>query len=287
MFCVRQIVRAKALKNSTHLLLVVRLSPLVFAAAITFGLALPAFLEFEPHATAEGIGLRLDAMALAGALLFAGMACRGWRMLSTTRRARQSWREQSEGIYLPGIDLPTYCLESSSALVAVTGTFRPEIFLSRGIVEALSTHELRAALEHEVAHVRSFDNLKQLLLKMTRPPHWLQVFKDVDREWNNAAEIAADRRALSRGASVLDLSSALVKVGRLTRIPTAAQAVASRLVPTSCSSTLERRVKRLSELLENNEHTTVHSAFQQAGSCDLPWNSDLSCRYPGCFTCGA
>jgi len=199
-------------------------------------------------------------MASAGALLLACMMWRAWRMLSVTRRAQRFWRRNSEKIYVQGIDLPIYCVESRLSLLAVTGIFRANIFLSREIAETLSPQELKAALEHEVAHAASFDNLKQMLLKITQPPRWLQLFHDVDREWSGASEIAADYSALANGASVLDLSSALIKVGRLNRISTAVHAVASHLIPTACSSTLEQRVLRLSELLESNQHTTVRSA---------------------------
>ncbi|HKV93072.1 MAG TPA: M56 family metallopeptidase [Candidatus Angelobacter sp.] len=227
---------------------------------ITLGLALPAFLEFEPHSTHEGIGLRLDALALTGALLLGGMVVRSWRILLATLQAQRSWRKNSERIYLEDIDLPIYGVESGSSLLAVTGIFRARIFLSRNIAETLSPEELRAALEHEIAHISSFDNLKQMLLKITRPPRWLKAFHDADADWSGMAEIAADQTALAKGASVLDLSSALIKVGRLNRISAASNTVASHLVPPTCNSSLEQRVMRLSELLQGGEQTATHPA---------------------------
>lgn len=254
----RRVVRTASPENGANLLFATRLLPVVFAAVITLGLALPAFLEFEPHSTHEGIGLRLDALAFAGAVLLTGMIVRSWRMLLATLKAQRSWRKNSEKVYLEGIDLPIYCVESSASLLAVTGIFRAQIFLSRDIAETLSPEELRAALEHEIAHVSSFDNLKQMLLKITRPPRWLKAFHEADAEWSGMAEIAADQSALARGASVLDLSSALIKVGRLNRVSAGTNAVASHLVPPTCNSSLEQRVMRLSELLQGNGETTVH-----------------------------
>jgi hypothetical protein len=261
MLFARRMVRGTAPENGANLLLAARLLPLLVTAVITLGLALPAFLEFEPHSTSEGLGLRLDALAFAGALLFACMMVRGWRMLRATSRAQRSWRENSKRIYVEGIDLPIYRVERGSSLLAVTGIFRAKIFLSSEIAETLSPDELRAALEHEIAHVSSLDNLKQMLLKISQPPRWLKAFQDVDREWSSASEIAADHSALVRGASVLDLSSALIKVGRLTRIPAAAtHAVTSHLIPPTCNSSLEQRVMQLSELLQGNAQTTAHAA---------------------------
>ncbi len=260
MLLARRMARTVAPEYRAKLLFAARLLPLVLAALVTLGLALPAFLEFEPYSTKEGMSLRLSALAFAGMLVFAGMVMRGWRMVRATSRAQQAWRKNSSRVYLEGIGLPVYCVEGGSGLLAVTGIFRAQVFLSREIVETLSPQELKAALEHEIAHVSSLDNLKQMLLKITRPPHWLKAFHDIDAEWSGASEIAADYRALTRGASVLELSSALIKVGRLNRTPAAAHAVASHLIPPGCSSSLEQRVMRLSELLQDSAQTTVHAA---------------------------
>ncbi|HZS28618.1 MAG TPA: M56 family metallopeptidase [Candidatus Angelobacter sp.] len=259
MLFVRRMAQTSSPENSAISLFIARVLPPVLAAIIALGLALPAFLEFEPHSTHEGIGLRLDALALTGALLVVVIITRSWRMLLATLYAQRSWRKNSERIYLEGINLPIYCVKNNSSLLAVTGIFRARIFLSRDIVEILSPEELRAALEHEIAHVSSFDNLKQMLLRITRPPRWLKAFHQADAEWSGMAEIAADQAALTRGASVLDLSSALIKVGRLNRISAATNAVASHLVPQTCNSSLEQRVMRLSALLQSSGQTTIHS----------------------------
>ena len=163
-------------------------------------------------------------------------------------------------MYLLGINHPVYLVESPSSLLAVTGVFRTKIFLSREIAETLSLQELKAALEHEIAHVTSFDNLKRMLLKVTQPPRWLKAYYDADAEWSGASEIAADHNALAKGASVLDLSAALVKVGRLSRISSNTNAIASHLVPSACSATLEQRIIRLGELLQDNAQAPVRTA---------------------------
>lgn len=260
MLFARRMVRTSSPASGANLLFAARLLPPALAGVITLGLALPAFLEFEPHSTHEGIGLRLDVLALTGALLLSGMVIRSWRIVLATLHAQRSWRRNSERVYLEGIDLPIFCVESRSSLLAIMGIFRARIFLSRDIAETLSPEELRAALEHEIAHVSSFDNLKQMLLKITRPPRWLRAFHAADAEWSGMAEIAADQAALARGASVLDLSSALIKVGRLNRISGTANAVASHLVPPTCNSSLEKRVLRLSELLQDTEQVIAHPA---------------------------
>ena len=82
----------------------------------------------------------------------------------------------------------------------------------------------------------------------------------IDIDWTNASEIAADEAALARGASVLDLSSALIKVGRLGKGVSRHDAiVASHLLPASPGSSMEVRVTHLQKLLEGHcqPHTTA------------------------------
>jgi Zn-dependent protease with chaperone function len=260
--------RSMAPGAKANLLFAARLLPLGLACVVTFGLALPAFLRFEPHSTKEGMGLRLLALAALGALMLLAMAVRGVTILRATRKAQRAWRERSGKITVEGMTVPVFRVEDGASLLAVTGIFRPRIFVAREITETLSPDELRAALAHELAHVSSFDNLKQLLLKVTRAPRWLRTLYNVDSEWTNVSEIAADHGALAEGVSVLDLSSALIKVGRLNRPLGGREAIASHLVPVNCASSLESRVTCLSELLEGASLRPAHET--RRGGLFLP-----------------
>ncbi|MGC2694774.1 MAG: M56 family metallopeptidase [Candidatus Angelobacter sp.] len=199
------------------------------------------------------MGLRLAGLAFLGALVLAGMVLCSWRTLLTTSRTQKIWCRHSERIFVDGINVPVYRLDNGMSLLAVTGIFRPRIFISKDITLILSTEELRAALAHEIAHVSAFDNLKRLLLKITRSPRWINTSNNVDAEWGRASEIAADQHALATGSSVLDLSSALIKVGRLNRPFASTEGLASHLVQPACNSALEVRIMRLSKMLEGRE----------------------------------
>src|SRR6516225_8427919 len=69
MLFARHMARSVATENCANLLFTVRLLPLLLTAVITLGMALPAFLEFEPYSSGEGMGPKLDILAIAGALL--------------------------------------------------------------------------------------------------------------------------------------------------------------------------------------------------------------------------
>lgn len=98
----------------------------------------------------------------------------------------------------------------------VAGLVRPRIFCDDRLLAALAPDELRAVALHERAHQRARDPLRMLLLSAIAPwvrrlppgPAWLER-RAADRE------IAADRAALTRGASRAAIASALSKVGPL------------------------------------------------------------------------
>jgi Zn-dependent protease with chaperone function len=231
-----------------------RLAPFALAAIVSMGLALPAFLEFEPSSTGEMVEWPLLALAAAGAALLLVVAVRLARMMFATRALEQHWMARAQRFHVAGVSCPVYAVSDVESLLAVTGIFHPQVFVSSDVAEALSKEELSAALAHELAHVRRFDNLQQLLLKSTQLP--LGAFRIADAEWSSASEIAADETAVYRGASALELSSALIKVGRLSGKQIApARLAASHLVPCGCGGSTRERIAHLRTLLEEDNES--------------------------------
>jgi Zn-dependent protease with chaperone function len=240
--------------NAADVILGVRVAPFVLAAMAGIGLVIPAFLEFEPRSTREMLDWPLLALALCGAGVLLVIIGRMAAMLRATWKLERHWMAESSRLDLEGVRCPVYCVKSATSLLAVTGTVRPRIFTSAEIAQALNKQELRAALAHEMAHLSSFDNLKQLLLRGLALP--FTAFRALDRAWVSFSEIAADEDAVRCGASALELSSALVKVGRLsTRLKPTPRMAASHLVPDGCSASTSIRAAHLSELL-NGEVTS-------------------------------
>jgi Zn-dependent protease with chaperone function len=245
----RPLFRRVGPQASANLMFTIRALPLVLGVLVTFGFVLPAFLKFEPRSTGELMNRPLFVLAALGALMLLVMGIRGLRLVWATMLAQREWRMASRELHIQGIDAPVYRVAGSSALLAVSGVLRPKIFIGTEVVDSLTPHELSAALTHEMAHVRALDNLKQFLLRVTRLPLWTDV------DWTNVSEIAADEAALTQGASVLDLSAALIKVGRLSHArPTREAIVASHLLPVATGSSMEIRVTHLQKLLEGKCH---------------------------------
>ena len=232
-------------RRRASLLFALRMAPLLLAAIITVGFVLPAFVRFEPRSTTEDLNPGLLGLAAGGLIVVTMISVRFVRMAAATGRLRRHWLGSARRLHVEGIALPVYSVDAPSGLLAVTGIFRPQIFVARRFVESLSPQELEAALAHEVAHVSAFDNLRQALLRTTRPPFWRG-----DSAWTNASEIAADEAALLSGASVLDLSAALIKAGRLgCHSAIHGNAAISCLLPPHADSSVHARVRHLELLL--------------------------------------
>ena len=71
--------------------------------------------------------------------------------------------------------------------------------------------ELRIALKHEFAHIRSYDNLKKLIFRFAPFPGMAKL----EGAWSQASELAADDAAASNLNEAVDLATALVKLSRL------------------------------------------------------------------------
>ncbi|HET9183664.1 MAG TPA: M56 family metallopeptidase [Candidatus Angelobacter sp.] len=243
--------RARA-RSRANLIFTARVLPALLGLVAALGLALPAFLKFEPSSTREIPGLLLLLLAGLGALIVGAIVLRCWRILRTTHVMQRDWLKKAQRFSKCGRRIPVYCVDESAPLLAVTGIFRPRIFISRAVAAVLDSPELHAALAHEFSHVAAGDNLKQFLLKISRPPAWLHFPKQLDSAWVNNSEIAADEGALAGGASALDLSSALVKVGRLSVRNFAPSGLAASHLVDGCGAATQARVVRLRELLAND-----------------------------------
>lgn len=245
-----------------------RLLPVLAALLFILAVALPAFVELEPRSTDEGLGLKLFLFAGLGAVVLSRFALEWYRLHRRTSRLRRQLLRGAEPLSLSSSPAPVYAVEESRGLVAVVGTLRPRVFVARGVLAALTPAELKAVLAHEIGHVRAFDNLKQFLLKITRPPAWLRGLASLDGLWTHASEMAADEAALSGGAEVEDLASALIKVSRLGQSLRPADVAACHLVPDAGCSALGERVLHLQELLNGNSSRnggTTHRRFKVWG----------------------
>ena len=200
-----------------RLLFTLRIFPAATALVGVVALFIPSYILYEPRPADEVVDAKLVVLASVSA---AGIVVALWRWLTSwraTRRLVADWMSHAEAIRIEGLSVQTFCLRHPFPVMAVVGTFRPQLFVSRQIIDSLDRREFLAAIEHETGHVSARDNLKRVLMRGCRDLlAILPCGRSLDRAWSKAAEAAADEYAAIRGRSTaLDLASALVKIARM------------------------------------------------------------------------
>jgi hypothetical protein len=217
-------------RRIADLLFAGRMFPLATAVLVTAAFTVPSFLLLEPRAIDEplggiplGLGICGMGLGIFGALN-AGLALRKVsRMVANWTRAAQPVDSCAPvpvlriapavpAMNLPAMILPTMILPTMFfPTMTAAGIVRPRVLLSATAESALTSNELRASLNHEVAHVRRRDNLKKLLLRCVVFPG----MAGLEDSWLKATEMAADDAAVSNASEALDLAAALIKLSRL------------------------------------------------------------------------
>jgi len=199
--------------------LAVRLAPAIAAFTFVTVLFVPSYWRYEPRQV-EDLDVTLVVVALATLGLFVAAALRGYRAWRHASRRSRAWRRASRPLDIDGA-IPIYEVPIDTPIMALVGVFRPRLLVTRGVVSALTTDELRAGIAHELGHVRAWDNLKRLAMRSAPDFLWLaRAAGVIEARWASAAEHAADRAAGQNGERRCALASALVKIARLTPMRT-------------------------------------------------------------------
>jgi Zn-dependent protease with chaperone function len=222
-------------QSVADLLFVLRVLPLFASIVITAAFVVPSFQILEPRSIDEGMGTLPIALGVAALLLIAYGSYRGITAQTRTSRIVARWLEGARPLETCA-EAITFRSRRETPPLTLVGMRKPRVLVSDSTVELLSRDELRVALKHELAHIRSCDNLKKLVFRFSPFPGLTKL----EAAWSQAAELAADDAAVSNVNDAVDLAAALVKLSRL--IPVEAAPVCTVGFVTG---TLSSRVARL------------------------------------------
>jgi Zn-dependent protease with chaperone function len=197
-------------RRIADLLFVLRTFPLITAAVITGVFTVPSFVLLEPRSIEEPVGKIPLILGICGATLgIFGIV----NASVALRRASRAITELTRHARPLKAASPVPVLRIGSAVPAMiaAGIACPRVLVSSATERTLSAHELQSALNHEVAHVHRYDNLKKLLLRFVAFPGMATL----ETAWIEASEMAADDAAVGNAGEALDLASALIKLSRL------------------------------------------------------------------------
>lgn len=202
------------------LLFALRVLPLTASIVITFAFVVPSFQLLEPRSinSDEGIGVMPLALGVCALLL---IACGCFRVITAQTRASRvvaRWLEDARPLNVDaGTQTVTFCSRSEAPPLTLVGVRKPRVLVSESTVALLSHQELHIALNHELAHMRSRDNLKKLVFRFCPFPGMARL----ESAWSQTAELAADDAAVSNLDEAIDLAAALVKLCRLVPVDAA------------------------------------------------------------------
>jgi len=100
--------------------------------------------------------------------------------------------------------------------VGTHGLLRPRVLVGSAFAARLSDDMLASALAHEIAHVRSWDPLRYLMIELSLAvnPFGRFLLEPHARRWFVAREAHCDREAVIHGCRPLALADAIVRAAR-------------------------------------------------------------------------
>ena len=205
---VAQYARSLSAASLANLLFLLRVFPLFASTAVTLVLVIPAYVRLEPRSIEEDIALPL-LLALGCVLLFALGVFRVIKAQTRTARVVSAWLKDASPIDA-GIPAPTFLTRHDTPPLTLVGVGTPRVVISAVAYSMLDPYELRVSVQHELAHMRSRDNLKRLFMYCAPFPG----MGGLEKTWQKNAELAADDRAVGNKREALDLASALIKLSR-------------------------------------------------------------------------
>ena len=250
---VLRVVKPGSARGAANLLFTLRVFPVGFAFLVMLGVTLPSFLLLEPRSTDEAVGATPAALAIGFVLIALFGIVRAVRAQRRTTRAMDRWLNGSTRIASPD-SVPVFRSSRRSPTLTVAGVCAPKVIISEDAAAVLTPTELRTALKHEIAHVRSYDNLKKLIFRLAVFPGNAHL----ESAWAEQTELAADDAAVSNLFDALDLASALIKVSRLGSGPNAELSTALL----HSSTALTTRIRRLFSWTES----------RAKGTACVPWS---------------
>jgi len=184
--------------------------------------------RFAPHVTAAyllGVGLMLVRLLLA---LRGGMRLRGEATPLTDTEIIEPLARQARRIGLRFIPAAARC--ARVAAPTVVGVLRPTILLPVSLATGLSSEQIEAILAHELAHIRRWDHLVNLLQRIIEallffhPAIWL-ISRRIRIERENCCDdiaVAASGKRQTYAAALVQLAEASLAARRPSRLASAA-----------------------------------------------------------------
>lgn len=165
----------------------------------------------HPHFCLE----HLPEIALQTTHLFAGIAALIVLLIVFLRRMARHYRLFTQSRLLRQLVQGRFLkntLAETRPLAFTLGIRRPLIFISQGLYQLLSKRQLRIVVEHEVAHIRTRDVLKNTLFEILLGIHIAPG--SLRSRWHFTSEIRADDYCVKKHFDSAEIAEVLIMLHR-------------------------------------------------------------------------
>ncbi len=145
------------------------------------------------------------------------------------------------------INKTTFELECTKASAFTAGFVNKKCFVSRGLLDALTSEEAAVVLGHEVAHANNNDPLKKCIFSLLSDFFLPNINLMLKQNMYLAMEQAADKAVVDKGVPAVFVAETLIKVARL---KTSFNVTDNQLVLNFATNMLEQRIHFLLGKLE-------------------------------------
>jgi len=154
----------------------------------------------------------------------------------------------------------------SGIVIGTAGLLRPQVLVAPAFEQTIEPEVLRAALEHEAAHVRHLDPLRLFIARFASDLQWpLRAPQARLAHWRNALELARDEEARRRGTDGADLAAAVLAAAQHGQ----RRGLAPALGLEDEDAGLQDRIARLLSALPEDDTTTRHAPAAAAVASSL------------------
>lgn len=220
----------------------------------------PAQAASAPHARTDLAEWLFLTWVAGAAFFFAATALGAWRLRTLSRTSRpitdgplpELVRESARGL---GIGRPVRLLEGDAGVMPMTwGLFSPCLLLPAGM-QHWSDERRRAVVVHELAHVRRWDFLWQLVTQAACMLYWFNpLVWFAARRMKIEREVACDDYVLDSGFKASDYAEHLLQVARAHGC---AGLVRQAAIPMAWRSELEGRLLAVLDAKRNRKTLTL------------------------------
>jgi beta-lactamase regulating signal transducer with metallopeptidase domain len=156
-------------------------------------------------------------LSLWGASVLATLLGRSLRDLVLLARLQQRLNRMARNaeIFVAGQPARVRVLPDTAGAAFTLGLFRPRIYITRGLLDALDSRELQAVVLHEAAHARRRDPLRCWLVRLGASSLWCPRAPGLARRFAVISELQADEAVMRSTGDERPLLGALLKADAL------------------------------------------------------------------------